>query len=169
MKKILAIVLPILLIIAALFLFYKFVLLDMVDPPPEKVVEKAIDAAQEYYNNDNENNRAEFVEFFSDRCREGLEREWSSLNLEGYPRGSWYELVRGMLNTEDESRAEVIGVVPAGEGGEEAEEEEEEATEAVVRIKIDRQERDIPLIREAGEWRINIPVHPAPRVAAPAS
>lgn len=167
MKKVLVIVLPILLIVAALFLLYKFVLLDIVDPPPEKVVEKAIEAAQEYFNDDNENNRSAFVEFFSDRCRDGLEREWSSLNLEGYPRGSWYELAKGMLN-EDESRAEVIGVVSAAEEGEEGEEEEEEeTTEAVVRIKIDRLEHDIPMIREEGRWRIDIPVHPTPRVSIP--
>lgn len=167
MKKVLAILLPILIIIAAIVLLYMFVLIDIVDPPPEKVVEKAIEAAQEYINNDNENTRLAFVERFSDGSRAGLEREWNALNLEGYPRGSWYELAVGMLNT-DGTLPEMIGPVQAAEGEEEEEAEEEgEETTAVVRIKVDRVERDIPMIREDGEWRINIPVHPQPLVAQP--
>lgn len=169
MKKILAIVLPILIIIAGLVLLYKFVLVDLLDPPPEKVMESAIEAAQAFVNSDNENNRIEFVEHFSERAQRGLQREWNALNLENYPRGSWYQMAVGLLNS-DGTLSVVIGTV-AAEGEEEGEEaeEEEEATSAVVQIEIDRDTRDIPFVRQDGEWRIDIPVHPTPRVARPDS
>ena len=165
MKKVLAIVLPILIIAGGLFALYKFVLVDMLDPPPEKVMTKVIEAAQSFVNNHTESNESDFVEHFSTRTREGLEREWSALALDGSRRGSWYEMASGLLNT-DGTRPEVIRVeeVAAEEGGEEegAEEEDEEAQNVNVIIRQNREERPIPMVRDQGRWRIEIPIHPQP-------
>jgi hypothetical protein len=163
MKKILTIALPILIIIAGLAVLYIFVLKDIFDPPPNKVMVQAIDAASAFARDHTEKNENDFMAKFSNRSRQGLEREWRALALDGSPRGSWYDMANGLLNS-DGSRPTVIGIV-AGAGAEGAgEEEAEEGAElqSVVRIRRDREELDIPFVREEGAWRINIPVHPRP-------
>jgi hypothetical protein len=169
MKKVLAIALPILIIAAGIFLLYKFVLMDIMDPPPEKVMENLLDAAQEFVTNHTETNEESFIENFSNRSREGLDREWRALSLDGSRRGSWYEMAANILNA-DGSRPEVLGEEPSGgeEEAEEGEEEEEEDVTSNVRIRQDREERLIPFIREEGHWRIDIPTQPTPWTTRPA-
>ena len=113
MKKVLAIALPILLIAAGMFVLYKFVLLDIMDPPPLKVMEQTLEAAQEFVDNHTETNEASFVENFSNRSREGLQREWRALSLDGSRRGSWYEMATGILNA-DGSLPEVLSETIGG-------------------------------------------------------
>ncbi|MBN1946784.1 MAG: hypothetical protein JW797_14010 [Bradymonadales bacterium] len=160
-KKILAVLLPILIIVAGLVLLYLFVLKDAVDPPPDKVMRNAIEAAQLYVNNLTDANNARFVQNFSNRCQENLRREWRAQRIDGTPRGSWFDIARGLLNS-DGTRPEILAVeLP------EEEAEEGQDLQATVRIKIDRNEHAIPFIREDGRWRIDIPSHPEPWMATP--
>jgi len=169
MKKVFAILGGIGIIVMLLWGLYRFVLLDIVDPPPESVMRDAIDAAKEWVGNDTRQNEDAFVSLFSADCRERLEREWAALNLQGFPRGSWYDLADGLLNS-DSTRPEVIGEIdppPASgeeeeaEGEEEEDDEEGEELEAWVRIRRDRSDLDIPFVRDEGAWRIDLPSHPA--------
>lgn len=170
MKKVLAILLPIIIIAGGLFLLYKFVLVDMMDPPPDKVMVSAIESAQKFVNNYSETTESEFLSFFSERTRVGLQREWQALQLDGSQRGSWYEMAVGLVNA-DGSQSTVEGVVESAEeeGEEEEEDEGESELQAQVRVTIDNREREISMIREDGGWRIDIPVAPASRVSLPAT
>jgi hypothetical protein len=167
MKKVLAILMGIAVICVGLFLAYKFVLAELVDPPPEAVMADVIDAAKTWVANDTNANREDFVSHFSTECQARLEREWATQNLDLEDRGSWYELAAGLLNP-DETAPEVVGRVDQPAEGEEGEESEEAEVSATVRIIIHRTERDIPFVREDGAWRIDLPNHPQPatRVAA---
>jgi hypothetical protein len=162
MKKVLAIGMPILLIIGGLVLLYIFVLQGLIDPPPDVVMGDVIEAAQQLNTSQTETNEDRFRDFFSDRCQEGLLREWNAQSLDGSRRGSWFELAIGLLNV-DGTRPEIVRfeLAAAEEGEEEAEGEPEKA---VVFVKIDRVEREIPMIREEGGWRIDIQVHPTSTV-----
>lgn len=169
MKKVLAILLPIILIAGGLYLLYRFVLVDMIDPPPDKVMVSAIESAQKFVNNYSETTETEFLSFFSERTQDGLQREWQALQLDGSQRGSWYQMAIGLLNA-DGSQSTVEGIVEsAEEEGEEGEEEGEGELQAQVRLSIDNREREIPMIREEGRWHIDIPVAPASRVSLPAT
>jgi hypothetical protein len=163
MKKILVIALPILIIVVGIAALYLFVLKDIFDPPPNKVVEQTIEAAAAFARDHTESNENEFVSKFSVRTRTGLEREWRALALDGSPRGSWYDMATGLLNS-DGTRSIVIGIVAGAgaDGAEQGDAEEGSELQSVVRIRRDRIEQDIPLVREQGQWRINIPVHPPP-------
>ena len=168
MKKVLAILLPIILIAGGLFLLWKFVLVDMIDPPPDKVMVSAVESAQKFVNNYSETTETEFLSFFSTRTQLGLQREWRALQLDGSQRGSWYEMAIGLLNT-DGSQSTVDGIVESAEEEEEEEEEGEGELQAEVTVTINNRDHEIPMIREEGRWRIDLPVAPASRVTLPAT
>jgi hypothetical protein len=160
MKKVLKVLLPILLIVGALVLLYLFVLVDMVDPPPDKVVKDAIEAAQLYVQNSSQTTEDRFISYFTARSQVGLRREWSAVGLDGTPRGSWYELASGLLNS-DQSRPQITSIVmgePDDAGN---------SSTATVNVQIDRVDHPIPLEREEGLWRIQLPTHPSPWVQPP--
>ena len=161
-KKIMAVVAVIILIVGILVVLYLFVLPKILDPPPSKIMAKAVAAAQAYVNNLTDSNENRFTQYFSTRCRENLAREWRAQSLDGTARGSWFDIAKGLLNS-DQTRPEILGEAAPPEG----EEEEGAELQARVRIKIDRAEREIPFIRENNRWRIDIPSHPDPWIAAP--
>ena len=173
MKKVIAILTGIAVIVGGLWAAYQFVLVPLLDPPPEIVMESAIDSAKSWVgNSSNTGARQSFVEHFSEMSQTRLERAWNAVD-EDDPgaRGNWFDLAQALLNV-DGTRPEVVGLVddPNGEATEEEEGSEEEL-EAWVRIRRDISpnrsvqqfvDYDIPLIRDVTGWRIDLPDHPSP-------
>ena len=152
MKKVIGIILAISVILGAVYALYVFVLKGLVDPPPEVVMIKAIEAAEQLSEDLTDSNEEEFKRYFSISCQQQLERSWQQSVGNGIRRGSWYRLAQNLINS-DGSRPSLLGRV---ESSEEEEASEEETGTVALRVEIDGREEIIPFIREASVWRIHL-------------
>jgi hypothetical protein len=152
MKKVIGVILAISVILAVVYALYVFVLKALVDPPPEVVMIKTIEAAEILAEDLTDSNEEAFKRYFSVRCQQLLERSWQQSVGNGIRRGSWYRLAQNLINS-DGSRPTLMGRVVPAEGEEET---EEETISVELRVEIDGREEIIPFIREASIWRIHL-------------